>query len=95
MSAELLPAVLTIPPVTVMVPPPRSVAMALELPPTFTAEVTIAGDGAPMKMKGCGLAVLNPPWQIEQVIAPLLPVLAELLAQMPGGSGQLRWLKSE
>ena len=33
MSAELLPAVLTMPPVTVMVPPPRSVAMALELPP--------------------------------------------------------------
>jgi len=46
-------------------------------------------------MKGSGLVVLNPPWQIEQVIAPLLPVLAELLAQMPGGSGRLRWLKSE
>jgi 23S rRNA (adenine2030-N6)-methyltransferase len=68
---------------------------ALELPPTLTAEVTIAGDGAPMKMKGCGLAVLNPPWQIDRVVEPLLPVLAELLAQGPGGYGQLRWLKPE
>jgi 23S rRNA (adenine2030-N6)-methyltransferase len=67
----------------------------LDLPPTFTAEVTIAGESAPMKMKGCGLAVLNPPWQIDQTISPLLPVLAELLAQAPGGSGQLRWLVPE
>ena len=69
--------------------------VALDLPPTFTAEVTIAGDGALMKMKGCGLAVLNPPWQIDRVVAPLLPVLAELLAQAPGGNGQLRWLVPE
>jgi len=68
---------------------------ALELPPMFIAEVTIAGDSAPMKMKGCGLAVLNPPWQIDRVIAPLMPVLAELLAQEPGGSGRLRWLVPE
>lgn len=68
---------------------------ALELPPMFIAEVMIAGDAAPMKMKGCGLAVLNPPWQIDRVIAPLLPLLAELLAQAPGGSGRLRWLVPE
>ena len=67
----------------------------LDLPPTFTAEVTIAGDSAPMKMKGSGLAVLNPPWQIDRVVAPLLPLLAELLAQAPGGSGRLRWLVPE
>jgi len=69
--------------------------VALNLPPTFTAEVTIASEGALMKMKGCGLAVLNPPWQIDRVVAPLLPVLAELLAQAPGGSGRLRWLVPE
>jgi 23S rRNA (adenine2030-N6)-methyltransferase len=68
---------------------------ALELPPMFIAEVMIAGDSAPMKMKGCGLAVLNPPWQIDRVIAPLMPLLAELLAQAPGGGGRLRWLVPE
>jgi 23S rRNA (adenine2030-N6)-methyltransferase len=67
----------------------------LDLPPTFTAEVTIAGESAPMKLKGCGLAVINPPWQIDQVIAPLLPLLAEVLAQAPSGSGRLRWLVPE
>jgi 23S rRNA (adenine2030-N6)-methyltransferase len=67
----------------------------LDLPPTFTAEVTIAGEDAPMKLKGCGLLVLNPPWQIEQTIGPLMTPLAELLAQAPGGSGQLRWLVPE
>ncbi len=69
--------------------------IALAPPPTFFAEVTIAGEDAPMKMKGCGLAVVNPPWQIDQAVAPLLPLLAELLAQAPGGGGRLRWLVPE
>ena len=67
----------------------------LDLPPTFTAEVTIAGENTPLKMRGCGLVVLNPPWQIDRLIEPLLPVLAEWLAQEPGGSGHLRWLVPE
>jgi len=69
--------------------------LRLSLPPTFTAEVTIAGENAPMKMKGCGLLVVNPPWQIDRIIGPLLPLLANLLAQAPGGSGYLRWLVPE
>jgi 23S rRNA (adenine2030-N6)-methyltransferase len=66
-----------------------------KLPPTFAAEVTIAGDVAPMKMKGCGLLVVNPPWQIDRAIMPLMPLLAELLAQAPGGRGRLHWLVPE
>lgn len=66
-----------------------------KLPPTFFAELTIAGDDAPMKMKGCGLLVVNPPWQIDRALAPLLPLLAELLAQAPGGGGRLQWLVPE
>jgi 23S rRNA (adenine2030-N6)-methyltransferase len=69
--------------------------LSLNLPPTYTAEVTIAGEAATMKMKGCGLAVVNPPWQIDRAIGPLLPLLAKLLAQAPGGSGHLRWLVPE
>ncbi|MFT3870079.1 MAG: 23S rRNA (adenine(2030)-N(6))-methyltransferase RlmJ [Nibricoccus sp.] len=69
--------------------------LATKLPPTFTAELTIAGENALVKMKGCGLLVVNPPWQIDRVVAPLLPLLAELLAQAPGGRGRLQWLVPE
>lgn len=69
--------------------------LATKLPPTFTAELTIADERASMKMKGCGLLVVNPPWQIDRAIAPLMPLLAELLAQAPGGRGRLQWLVPE
>lgn len=69
--------------------------LSLDLPPTFAAEVTIAGEGAPIKMKGCGLLVVNPPWQIDRTLAPLLPKLAAWLAQSPGGAGRLHWLVPE
>ena len=68
---------------------------ALRLPPTFTAELTIAGELAPMKLKGCGLLVVNPPWQIDREIEPVLADLAARLAQAPGGTGRLRWLVAE
>lgn len=67
----------------------------LNLPPTFNAELTIAGEAEPVKMKGCGLLVINPPWQIDQAIEPVLPLLAGVLAQAPGGDASLRWLVPE
>jgi 23S rRNA (adenine2030-N6)-methyltransferase len=69
--------------------------LALNPPPTFTAEIQIAGDTSEIKMKGCGLVVINPPWQIDREIIPVLPWLAERLAQAPGGGAELRWLVRE
>lgn len=63
--------------------------------PTFAAELMIAGEDAVVKLKGCGLVVVNPPWQIDREIAPVLSALAGLLAQAPGGSGRLRWVVPE
>jgi 23S rRNA (adenine2030-N6)-methyltransferase len=68
---------------------------ALRPPSCFTAELTIAGEDAPIKLKGCGLLVVNPPWQIDREIAPVLTMLAKRLAQAPGGAGRLRWLVGE
>ncbi|HEX2862177.1 MAG TPA: 23S rRNA (adenine(2030)-N(6))-methyltransferase RlmJ, partial [Lacunisphaera sp.] len=45
--------------------------------PTLFAEVRIAGDGAQLRMKGCGLVILNPPWRIEEAIRAVLPALTE------------------
>jgi 23S rRNA (adenine2030-N6)-methyltransferase len=69
--------------------------LQLTLPPTLTLELSIAGESSPMKMKGCGLVVINPPWQFEKVAEPLLWFLAERLAQAPGGGGLTRWLVPE
>ncbi|MDR0901582.1 MAG: 23S rRNA (adenine(2030)-N(6))-methyltransferase RlmJ [Opitutaceae bacterium] len=60
--------------------------------PAFAAELSVAGGDSPLRMRGCGVAVLNPPWQIDRVIAPMMRGLAGLLAQGEGGAGGLRWL---
>lgn len=64
-------------------------------PPTWTAELMIAGEDAPIKLRGCGLLVVNPPWQLDREIAPVLPWLAARLAQAEGASAELRWLVPE
>lgn len=68
---------------------------SLRPPPTVACELTIAGDRAPMKMKGCGLVVINPPWQFDREAAPILTFLAEALAQEPGGGARVEWVVPE
>jgi 23S rRNA (adenine2030-N6)-methyltransferase len=69
----------------------------LNPPPTFAAELTIASASSPSapKMRGCGMAVVNPPWQIDQTLRPLLDTLASRLAQVPGGTATLDWIVRE
>lgn len=69
--------------------------LARAFPPCFTAELTIAGEFSPMKMRGCGLLVVNPPWQIEAEFTPVMKDLAKRLQQEPGGTSVLRWLVRE
>jgi 23S rRNA (adenine2030-N6)-methyltransferase len=68
---------------------------ALNPPPTLAAELAIAGVSAPMKMKGCGLLVINPPWQFDREAEAVLGVLAEALAQAPGAGGRVDWVVPE
>jgi 23S rRNA (adenine2030-N6)-methyltransferase len=68
---------------------------ALEPPPTLAAELAIAGDDSALKMKGCGLLILNPPWQFDRVAAPALEFLAGALAQAPGAGSRIEWLVPE
>lgn len=70
-------------------------ALALGLPPTLVAELQIASDDAEVRMKGCGLLILNPPWQIENEIRAVLPVLLERLKLDAGGATRIRWLVPE
>lgn len=65
------------------------------LPPTLIAELTVAGPASPLKLKGCGLLLVNPPWRLDRELAEVLPWLATTLRRAPGGEGSLRWLVPE
>ena len=69
--------------------------LALKLPPTLELELTVAGEQSPVKMKGCGVVVINPPWQFDGEARKMLEWLAEALAQEPGGRAKARWLVPE
>ena len=65
------------------------------LAPTLTAELRVAGDSAEVGMGGCGLAILNPPWQFAEAVWPELDAMARLLALDPGAGFRLDWLVPE
>jgi 23S rRNA (adenine2030-N6)-methyltransferase len=69
--------------------------VALQPPPTLVAELVIAGEHAALKMKGCGLAIINPPWRFDRAAEPLMAFLVEVLAQAPGGDARVTWLVPE
>jgi 23S rRNA (adenine2030-N6)-methyltransferase len=72
-----------------------SAVQSLGPPPTLALELTIAGENASIKMKGCGVVILNPPWRFEHEAAGLLEFLAVSLAQAPGGGARLEWVVPE
>lgn len=65
------------------------------VPPTLVAELQIAADSAQVRMKGCGLLVLNPPWQIEKEFRAVLPALRTLLRQDAGAEARVTWVVPE
>lgn len=67
----------------------------LALPPAFVLELTVVGPAHPMKMKGCGLVVINPPWELDRELGPASLWMAEVLAQDHGARAELRWLVKE
>lgn len=69
--------------------------LALQLPPTLFAELNIAGDASLVRMKGCGLLVINPPWKIDGAIRAVLPELARHLRIDAGASARCEWLVPE
>jgi 23S rRNA (adenine2030-N6)-methyltransferase len=69
--------------------------IALKPPAVLAAELAIAGDDAPIKMKGCGLMIVNPPWQFAGTAEATLAFLAGPLAQAPGGSARVTWVVPE
>jgi 23S rRNA (adenine2030-N6)-methyltransferase len=68
---------------------------ALRPPATMAAELAIAGEYSGLKMRGCGLVIVNPPWQFQSDAEVILAYLAGALAQAPGARGSVEWLVPE
>jgi 23S rRNA (adenine2030-N6)-methyltransferase len=62
-------------------------------PKTLRAELLIRADDNPARMSGCGLLIVNPPWQIDETLADLFHWLAETLAQGEGAKARVDWLQ--
>lgn len=63
--------------------------------PALFAELDIAGDGSQLRMKGCGVLVLNPPWRIDEEFRAVLPSLVDALRVDDGARGVCQWLVPE
>lgn len=66
-----------------------------DLPPCYTVELLVGGEDAGLKLWGCGLLVLNPPWGSAHPLDALARWLAPVLAQGPGATGGVHWLVPE
>jgi 23S rRNA (adenine2030-N6)-methyltransferase len=50
---------------------------------------------APVGMPGCGMLLVNPPWQFDERFTELLPTLHRLLSPSGAGSHAIEWLVPE
>lgn len=60
----------------------------LDIDKLLCAELGIADYDSPRGMHGCGMVIINPPWQLDTVLERVLPQLKNHLA--PAGTGQTR-----
>lgn len=74
----------------------RFLRRAAELPAksVLLAELMVRPDDSPLRMNGCGLLLVNPPYRFDQALAQALPALREGLGEtLP--SARLDWLRRE
>jgi 23S rRNA (adenine2030-N6)-methyltransferase len=63
--------------------------------PTLNITFPVHAMELPGRLNGCGLLILNPPWQIENEIDPALEYLHGILAREPGARAGIEWLVPE
>ncbi|WP_160288610.1 23S rRNA (adenine(2030)-N(6))-methyltransferase RlmJ [Pseudomonas knackmussii] len=63
-------------------------------PKLLRAELLVHPSDTADRLNGSGLAIVNPPWPLEDELRELLPWLAQVLAQSEG-SWRLDWLVAE
>ncbi len=68
---------------------------ARDIRKTLVAELMVDADDSPLRLNGCGMVIVNAPWQFDACLARLLPDLARLLARSPRASHRIEWLTRE
>jgi 23S rRNA (adenine2030-N6)-methyltransferase len=61
----------------------------------LVAELLLHPDNSGLRLNGCGLAIVNPPWQFDLALAEWLPLVQALLAQSRYGSSRVEWIKRD
>lgn len=56
------------------------------------AELLVQADDSPLRLNGCGMVIINTPWQFDATLAKLLPALKAILAQADGATQRLQML---
>lgn len=84
-------------PVTVRSPAGGFVASVrtARLAPSLNITFPVHAGEMPGRLNGCGMVVLNPPWQIENEVGPALDFMHPVLAREPGARAGIEWLVSE
>ncbi|HEY7872041.1 MAG TPA: 23S rRNA (adenine(2030)-N(6))-methyltransferase RlmJ [Rudaea sp.] len=65
------------------------------IPKVLCAEMLLHPDNSALRLNGCGMVIVNPPWKFDRQLAELLPVLREHLAQGRFGEQRVEWLTGE
>lgn len=61
----------------------------------LVVELLLQPDNSSLRLNGCGMLLINPPWQFEQQLEQLLPVLQRQLAIISGSNYSIEWLVGE
>lgn len=61
----------------------------------LVTELLLRGADDPGRLNGCGLVLINPPWPLDQKLAELMPVLADILGAERDGGARVQWLVPE
>lgn len=57
----------------------------------LVCELLVRPDDSPLRMNGSGLAIVNPPYQLDATFDSLMPLLTRALGE-PGASSRVEWL---
>lgn len=60
----------------------------------LVAELLLTPDNTPLRLNGCGIALINPPWRFDRSLESFVPALKTLLASGTHSSYRIDALKS-